>query len=105
MTARTLALTLVAAALAVAGPAAAADNQPVDANGKKSCALKASKDSTVWRPHGTTISGTTPQGTQFTAKCDDGSWKVERAAVGVSLTADTTVRTVAYGVVTLQARA
>jgi hypothetical protein len=103
MTARTLALAAVVAALAAPGLAAAADNQPVDANGKKSCALKASKDSTVWLPHGTTMTGTTPQGTQVTVKCDDGVWKVERV-VAVALTADTTLRTLEYGVVTLAAR-
>jgi hypothetical protein len=85
MTARTLALAAVVAALAAPGLAAAADN------------------STVWLPHGTTMTGTTPQGTQVTVKRDDGAWKVERAAA--SLAGTMTVRTLDYGVVALTAGA
>lgn len=99
-----IALGAVAAAFASAGPAAAADNQPVDANGKKSCALKTSKDGTMWLPHGTTITGTTPQGNEFKATCDDGVWKNERPAPGVPITNSATFTALGYGVVTLQLR-
>jgi hypothetical protein len=96
-----LALAVVAAALVAAGPAAARtpDTTPVDANGKKSCALFSAGGSVVWISHGTVV--TTDTGEKL--KCSDGQWVHEsgtRPAPGTWL-----VRSPQYGVVTLEVQA
>lgn len=53
-----VALGVTSVALAAAGPAAAVDNVPVDANGKKSCAYAKWGGGTGYYPHGTTITVT-----------------------------------------------
>ena len=95
---RVLALGAVAAALVAADPARSAppDNTPVDANGKKSCALYSAGGGVVWISHGTVV--TTDAGEKL--KCSDGQWVHEsgtRPGPGTWL-----VRSLQYGVVTLE---
>jgi hypothetical protein len=109
MTARTLralsrliALGAVAAAFVAAGPAAAADNPPVDANGKKSCGMTLSTGRTIYVAHGTTI--TADDGKQYV--CSDGGWYlvVTGRPAGDGVTRYS-VHSTAYGLVTLQVQA
>lgn len=107
MTARTLtalsrliALGAIAAAFVAAGPAAAADNPPVDANGKKSCSITLSTGRTVYVAHGTTITG--DDGKQYV--CSDGGWYlvvVSGRPAGDGATRYS-VHSYLYGLVTLQ---
>jgi hypothetical protein len=48
---------------------------PVDENGKKSCEYRKWDGSPGYYPHGTVITLKLPNGTEKSAKCNDGTWE------------------------------
>src|SRR5262245_24565125 len=106
---RTLAVLAASTALfAAAGPATAADNTPVDANGKKSCKIDTEGGGYRWYDHGTVLTVSGNGGGvngNVSLKCDDGEWKTNATRTrAVAPLVTQTVKTVELGVVTLQIR-
>jgi hypothetical protein len=64
------ALGAVTLALAVAGPASAADSAPTDGNGKKYCPMVQSDLSVIWYPDGYAFKAANNR----VLVCDDGVW-------------------------------